>query len=226
MHERTALVLGATGLVGRHCLNVLLADDAYGRVVTLGRRALERSHPKLTHHIVDLNDLAAHGACFAVHDVFCCLGTTMKQAGSKAAFRRVDFDYAYEAAKLASEAGAEQYLLVSSIGADVRSPFFYTRVKGEIEEAVSVLPFYGVYLFRPSALTGARATPRPGEQVSERVLKGLSFVLKGPLRKYRPIPGATVARALVRVARDRPGGVRRYKSDAIAAIGQTWPGLS
>lgn len=216
---RTALLLGATGLVGRACLGLLLADDACAAVTTLGRRPLGRTHPKLTHHVVDFDDLAAHADRFAVDDVFCCLGTTMRQAGSREAFRRVDFGYPVEAARLAAGRGAGQYLLVSSIGADPASAFFYTRMKGEVEAAVAALPFYGVYLFRPSVLTGDRAERRPGERAYEAVMGALSFALRGPLRRYRPIAAATVARALVRVAKEQPGGVRRYESDAIAALG-------
>jgi uncharacterized protein YbjT (DUF2867 family) len=217
---RTALLLGATGLVGRHCLDRLLADPACAAVTTLGRRALGQAHPKLTHHVVDFDDLPAHAARFAVHDVYCCLGTTIRQAGSQAAFRKVDFTYPYEAARLASAAGVEQYLLVSALGADARSRVFYNRVKGEVEDAVAALRFYGCYLFRPSLLTGERPERRQGAKVFEAILEGLSPLLQGRLRKYRPIAGATVARALVAVAAARKGGVRRYASDEIAGLGR------
>ena len=220
MPPRTALLLGATGLVGRHCLDLLLADDAYAAVTTLARRPLDRTHPKLTQHVVDFDRLSARREMFAVQDAFCCLGTTMKEAGSKAAFRKVDYTYPLEAAQAAAGAGAEQYLLVSAIGANAKSRIFYNRVKGEVEDAVGALPFYGTYVFRPSLLTGTRDTPRPGEQVSEKIMDALSFALKGPLRRYRPIEAAQVARAMVRVAKDRPGGLRRYQSDEIVTIGR------
>ena len=218
MESRSALLLGATGLVGRHCLDMLLAEDLYATVTTVARRPLGRSHEKLTHHVVDFEYLGARAACFAVQDVFCCLGTTMKQAGSKAGFRRVDYTYVLEAARLAADAGAEQYLLVSAVGADPGSRFFYNRVKGEAEQAVSELPFYGTYLFHPSLLTGSRDVARTGERVAEKVLGRLSFLMRGPLRPYRPVAAACVASAMLAVARRRPGGVQRYESDEIAAL--------
>ncbi len=217
MNTRTALLLGATGLVGRHCLDLLLADAAYEAVVTLGRRPLRRSHPKLTHHVVDFDRLADAASLIEARDVFCCLGTTMKKAGSKEAFRKVDFDYPVAAARIAAANGAEQYLLVSALGADARSRFFYNRVKGEVEEAIGAFPFDGVYVLRPSLITGDREEARAGEQVSEWVLKALSFVLRGPLRKYRPIEARTIARAMVAMAKGRPGGLRVIESDQIPA---------
>lgn len=219
MASRTALLLGATGLVGGHCLDHLLVQEAYGAVVTLARRPLARAHPRLTHHIVDFEQLEAHAAAFAVDDVFCCLGTTMKQAGSQAAFRKVDYEYPLRAARLAVQGGASQFLLVSSLGADPGSRFFYNRVKGEVEAAVADLPFEGVYLFRPSLLVGERDERRLGERVGEAVLKAVSFALRGPLRRYRPVAGRTVAQAMVAQALRRPGGVRYVESEQIAALG-------
>lgn len=220
MPQRTARLLGATGLVGGHCLDLLLEDDAYAAVTTVGRRPLDRPHPKLTHHVVDFDDADAYEGLPAAHDVFCCLGTTMRQAGSKAAFRKVDFTYPYEAARRAHAQGSEQFLLVSAVGADPRALFFYNRVKGEVEEAVRSLPFEGVYLFRPSLLTGERGEQRPGEQVAERVMDLFSFVLRGPLRRYRPVPARTVAAAMVAVARQHPGGVQVFSSDRLGALAE------
>ena len=217
MNTRTALLLGATGLVGGHCLDLLLADATYEAVVTLGRRPLRRSHPKLTHHVVDFDRLADAASLIEAHDVFCCLGTTMKKAGSKEAFRKVDFDYPVATARIAAANGAEQYLLVSALGASARSRFFYNRVKGEVEQAVGAFAFDGVYVLRPSLITGDREEARAGEQVSAWVLKALSFVLRGPLRKYRPIEARTIARAMVAMAKRQPGGVQVIESDQIPA---------
>ena len=215
MNTRTALLLGATGLVGGHCLDLLLADAAYDAVVTLGRRPLGRSHPKLTHHVVDFDRLAEAASLIEARDVFCCLGTTMKKAGSKEAFRKVDYEYPIAAARIATTNGAEQYLLVSALGAGTRSLVFYNRVKGEVEEAIGALSFDGVYVLRPSLITGDREDARAGEQASEWVLGALSFVLRGPFRKYRPIEARTIARAMVTMAKRQPGGVRVIESDQI-----------
>ncbi len=218
--SRTALLLGATGLVGGHCLDRLLADEAYRAVVTLGRRPLGRAHPRLVHHVVDFDRLAGRAALFAVDDVFCCLGTTIGQAGSRAAFRTVDVTYPVAAAELALAQGAAQYLLVSSLGADTRSLFFYSRAKGEAEAAVCALPFEGVYVMRPSLLTGQRDQERTGERMAEAVLGALSFALRGPLRAYRPIAARTVAAAMVAAAKQQPGGVRVYEPEALRALAE------
>ena len=213
--NRSALVLGATGLVGGHVLRGLLADPAYAAVTTLGRRPLDRTHAKQTHHVIDFDEPAQYAPLVRADDVFCCLGTTMRQAGSKDAFRRVDYSYVVDAAKNASANGAEQFLLVSALGADAGSMVFYNRVKGEAEEAVRTLPFYGVYLARPSLLRGDRAEARAGEQRADAVLNAVSFLLRGPLRRFRPIEAATVAHALIALAKQRPGGVQVYGPEAL-----------
>lgn len=216
----TALLLGATGLVGGHVLDLLLADPAYRRVTVLGRRPVARMHPKLDQRTADFDRLRQeHAISFAVDDVFCCLGTTIATAGSQAAFRRVDHDYVVEAARAAAEHGARRYLLVSAAGADARSRIFYSRVKGEAEDAVRALPLDGVVLLRPSLLMGDRAEKRTGERIAQRVMPALEWMMVGPLRRYRPVEAATVARAMVRLAKQRPRGVRVLESDEIQQIG-------
>lgn len=220
MNARKALLLGASGLIGGHCLTLLLQDDAYQEVIAFVRKPLAQTHPKLVQHIVDFDRLSEHAALFQTEDVFCCLGTTIKKAGSQAAFRRVDFTYAYEAAQLAVAQGAKHFLLVSSLGADASSSVFYSRVKGEVEIAVTSLPFAAVSIFQPSLLLGARAEFRLGERIAEPVAKALSFLLLGPLKKYRAIEAHTVAAAMVRVAKAAAKGVMVYESDRIQEIGQ------
>jgi uncharacterized protein YbjT (DUF2867 family) len=214
--SRTALLLGATGLVGGHCLQRLLDEPAYGRVRVLGRRPLDRAHPKLEQHTVDFDRLAEHSGLFEVDDVFCCLGTTIRKAGSQEAFRRVDLVYPHEAARLAVEEGAKQFLLVSALGADPSSRVFYNRLKGETEMAVQGLRFQRVVIVRPSLLLGERAELRPGERIAELVSKPLAPLMRGPLAKYRPIPARTVAAALVCLALESGRGVRVVESDRLA----------
>ena len=220
MNTRKALLLGASGLIGSHCLDLLLQDEAYDEVITLVRKSLPQTHPKLTQHIVNFDYLQEHAAWLKAGDVFCCLGTTIKKAGSQEAFRKVDFSYAYEAAQLAIENGAEHFLLVSSLGADANSSVFYSRVKGELEIAISALPFTAVSLFQPSLLLGERAEFRFGERLAEPVAKALSFLLLGPLRKYRAIEARTVAAAMIKIAKSQSQGVKVYESDRIQEIGQ------
>lgn len=216
---RSALLLGATGLVGGHCLDALLADAAWNRVVVVGRRPVDAAGPKLEQRVVDFARLDDHADAFAVDDVFCCLGTTIKAAGSQEAFRRVDHDHVVAAARLASAAGARQFLLVTAMGADPGSRVFYNRVKGEVEREVAALPFAGVVLARPSLLTGDRQESRPLETLGRRLAPVLALLMVGPLRNYRPIPAAAVARALVRLAHENARGVRVVESAALAALG-------
>jgi uncharacterized protein YbjT (DUF2867 family) len=214
----SALVLGATGLVGRRCLDLLLGDGAYGRVVVLARRLAPREHPKLHWHVADLARVHEYGRLLGVDDVFCCLGTTIRAAGSREAFYRVDFGYVVGAARATAESGARQLLLVSALGADDRSRVFYNRVKGEAERAIRDLPFPATQIFRPSLLLGQREEFRLGERVAALALTPLSFLLSGKARKYRPVPANAVAKAMVRVAKLVPPGVNVFESDRIVAL--------
>lgn len=218
--RRKALLLGATGLVGGHCLDKLLADAVYGKVVALGRRPLPLEHEKLEQHTIDFARLAEFAPLLQTQDVFSCLGTTIRKAGTREAFREVDYTYQYEAARLAAQAGAEQLLLVSSMGADARSSIFYNRVKGELEDAVSKLPLRGVQIFRPSLLLGAREEFRRGERVSEYAMKTFSFLMVGPLEKYRPVQASAVASAMLNIAKEHPAGINVFESDRISAMAE------
>ena len=219
--RRTALLAGATGLVGGHCLELLLQDDAWEQVTVLGRWEIGTTHRKLVQRVIAFDRLAEIGDLPRVDDVFCCLGTTMKNAGSEAAFRRVDFTYVHELARLASRHGAGQFLLVSALGADRQSRVFYNRVKGEVEEAVRKLPFDGVHLFRPSLLLGERRESRPGERLAILAGRALEFMFVGPLGRYRPIAAPVVAAAIVHTAKDATHGVHVYESDRIRALAAT-----
>ncbi len=216
--SRTALLLGASGLIGGHCLDLLLADKDYTQVTILVRRSLSRTHPKLTQQVVDFDRLTEVADAFRVQDVFCCLGTTIKTAGSQEAFRKVDFTYPVESARLAVQQGATQFLLVSSLGANAKSSVFYSRTKGEVERAVAASDLSSVQIFRPSLLLGQRAEVRSGERMAEKLSRALSFLLVGPLRKYRPIEARAVAAAMIAVAKDQRAGIHLYESNQIAEI--------
>jgi uncharacterized protein YbjT (DUF2867 family) len=217
---RTALLLGATGLVGGELLTLLLADADYRQVTVLVRRNLPRTHPKLAQRVVDFGDLAGTADAFKVDDVFCCLGTTIKKAGSQEAFREVDYMYPVESAKLAARQGAGQYLLITALGANARSSVFYNRVKGEVEEAIGKLPLKSLHIFRPSLLLGDRQESRTGEKIATAVMKPLAFLLAGPLKKYRGIQARTVAQAMLRTAKRDLAGRHAYNSDVIQEMGK------
>ncbi|HEX8385035.1 MAG TPA: NAD(P)H-binding protein [Rubricoccaceae bacterium] len=221
----TALLLGATGLVGRYTLARLAGDARWGRVVTLDRRAVPRASGTHEPHVVDFRRLGdVDPALWTCDDVFCALGTTIKAAGSQAAFRRVDLEIPAEAARLARANGATQMLLVSSVGADAGSRIFYSRVKGEAEAAVRDAGFEAVQTVRPSLLTGDRDSPRAGEQVGEAVLGLLRPLLVGPLRNLRPTAADEVAAALVELAAAKRPGAHVYDPEAIRAWAATGPG--
>ncbi len=212
---RTALLAGATGLVGSHVLAQLLDSPLWTNVVTIGRRTAPQRHNKLEQRVADLGALEAMADLPRADDVFCCLGTTIKQAGSQQAFRRVDHDFVVSCARAGLRAGATQFLLVSAIGADPGSRIFYSRVKGEAESAVRQLSYRAVQIFRPSLLLGARAEFRFGERVAMLAAPVLSLLLPGPLHRYRPIRAETVAGAMVRIAREAPRGPNVFEFDAM-----------
>ncbi len=209
---RTALVAGASGLVGGHLLRLLLEDRDYERVTSLGRRELPLTHKKLAQRVVDFDRLAEVADVPRVHDVFCCLGTTIRKAGSQEAFRKVDYGYPLELARVAVRHRASQFLLVTALGANPGSRIFYNRVKGEVEEAVKRLQFDGIHIFRPSLLVGKRAESRPAERLTVALVPLVAWALVGPLRTYRPIRADRVARAMVRVAKEAGRGVHVYES--------------
>jgi uncharacterized protein YbjT (DUF2867 family) len=218
LSSKSALILGATGLIGGHCLNLLLNDASYKRVVVPVRRKLRIDHPKLEQHMIDFDRLEDYSNLFKTSDLFCCLGTTMKRAGSKEAFYKVDFTYAHQAAQMASRNGTERFLLVTSIGADPHSSNFYLRVKGEIEAAILKLPFTAIHIFRPSLLLGEREEVRLGEKIGMFSAKLFSFAFVGGLNKYRPIEAEVVAAAMIEIARRDLKGISIYESDEIQSI--------
>ena len=218
MSRKTALLIGGSGLIWGHCLAYLLADDHYDRVKALVRHPLAAAHPKLIQHQVNFERLQHHFAGIQADDVYCCLGSTLKKAGSQSAFYRVDFTYPAEIARLSLKNGAEQFLLVSALGADPESSIFYNRVKGEIEQAIAGYGFSGFYIFRPSLLLGARKERRPAEELGKRLLPCFSFVFKGPLKRYKPIEAQAVASAMVTTAKAAPRGKQIFESSRIHAL--------
>ncbi len=215
-----ALIAGASGLVGRHLLDQLLAAPEYDRVVSLGRRKLDIAHPKLEQMIVDFAALDQAAANLHCDDAFCCLGTTIKQAGSRENFRAVDQAAVLAFAWTAQRTGARRFIVVSALGADPHSRVFYNRVKGETEEALLVLAFDTLAIFRPSLLLGPRSRPRLGERVMAAILWFAEPMMFGRLRKYRAIEAAAVARAMLRCSFGCGGqGLLIYPSDEIEDLG-------
>jgi uncharacterized protein YbjT (DUF2867 family) len=215
---RTALIVGATGLIGKCCLYELLENTSYTKVIALVRKPLAIKHHQLQQFMVNFDELDTLTNELVADDVFCCLGTTIKVAGSQENFRKVDLEYPLTVAELTLHNGATQFLLVSAMGANAQSSIFYNRVKGEVEERIGALGFRSFHIFQPSLLLGARKEFRLGEIIVKAVMKGLSFLFIGPIKKYKAIPGATVAKAMVTIALQQKEGVYTYESDSISSI--------
>ncbi|MBL0309509.1 MAG: oxidoreductase [Bacteroidetes bacterium] len=212
---KTALLIGATGMVGEECLKELLASPAYDKVITLTRRALETQHLKLKNVVVDFNQLEKDQQEIGADDIFCATGTTIAKAGSQEAFRKVDFDLPFQVAQIAKRNGAKQFILVSSIGADSGSSIFYSRVKGELEGALAKLNFDALIIFRPSMLLGHRKEKRTGEAIGIFIAEKLSFLFVGPLKKYRGTPAGLLAKAMVEAAQQNKKGLSVIENDQI-----------
>ena len=191
---KTALIAGANGLTGSYLLKQLLESGKYDRVKTLVRRPLGLKHhyPALQEFIFDFEH--PDPKIVQANHIYCCLGTTMKKAGSKKAFKRVDHDYPLELARMARLNGAEKYALVSAVGANTRSMFFYNRVKGQLEAEVQQLPFETIYLMRPSMLLGPRREKRLGENIGKALMKPLRFLMPDSMK---PIHASQVAAAMI-----------------------------
>ena len=216
----TALIAGASGLVGGELLQQLLRAEEYDRVIALGRRRLDVSHPKLVQVVADFSSLEQTTADLRCVDAYCCLGTTLKEAGSREAFRAVDHAAVLAFAWAAQRAGAQRFFVVSALGADAGSRVFYNRVKGETEDALLVLGFATLAIFRPSLLLGRRARARLGERVMAALLWLAEPLLFGCLRKWRAIQAEVVARAMLRCSFGRAGqGVLVFPSDEIQDLG-------
>ena len=200
---KSAIVLGATGLVGRTLVNTLLQDRRYAEVTCLVRKPLSSSmfkdpHGKLKPVVIDFDNFQDYQGYFSVNHVYCCLGTTLKKAGSKQAFRRVDFEYVHVAAQLTRAQRADSFVWISSVGADAKSSNFYLRVKGELENAIMrMLQLPNAAAVRPSLLLGERDDARFMEDMAQKTAPIWQSLLKGPLKKYRPVHPIDVARNMM-----------------------------
>jgi len=220
---RTALIAGASGLVGAKLLDLLLADPVVARVHSLVRRPSGRAGDKLAEHLVDFGNLAATAVDGPVGEAYCCLGTTMRAAGSRDAFRTVDFELVVAFARLALRLGTASLTVISSLGADPESRSFYLRTKGEVERELIALGLPSLGIVRPSLLLGQRRELRIGERAGELGLRLASPLLKGSLARYRPVHARAVARAMADLGRRGEHGVHVLESDAIQRLGTERP---
>ncbi|EDM37721.1 putative NADH dehydrogenase with NAD(P)-binding domain [Pedobacter sp. BAL39] len=213
---KNAVVIGATGLVGSELVALLLSDERFETVTVFTRRSLKLQHPKLLEHLIDFDQYDSWQHQVKGDVLFSALGTTLKQAGSKAAQYHIDYTYQYHFAKAAAESKVSVYVLVSAAAASPDSKMFYSKMKGELERDVKQLPFSSIYFLQPSLLVGKRDHSRLGEKFGERVLA--VFNALGLFRKYRAISGKTVAQAMINAALTANPGVHVYALDDVFTL--------
>ena len=206
------MIIGSTGLVGNELLTILLEKKVYDLVISVSREPLHTEDPRLKQYVIHFDEMRDLKMAEEVEDVFCCLGTTRKKAGSKEAFYKVDYQYVLDAANASLHHKAQYFYLVSSMGASSSSNVNYYQVKGEIESSIADLPFKGVHIFRPSLLLGDRTERRIGEGLAKSL-----FNLLGPMlpENTRAIDAREVAMAMFKVAQEKKEGVQMYKSGSI-----------
>lgn len=202
--KKKALIAGSTGLVGNEILQLLLSNPHYVEIHVPGRRPPEVSDPRVIFHTTDfmqLDDLSIKG----IHEVYCALGTTIKKAGSQEKFRQIDFEAVVNLARWAAAAEVDHFVVVSSIGAHPKSRTFYLRTKGQMEQVLKTCRLNNLTIIRPALLLGQRKEFRLGERISAWLMKPLRFFMAGPLKKYRPIEAAQVAKAMVHLSKNNIG---------------------
>lgn len=211
MDSKTAIIAGASGLIGRSLTQQLLQSENYGQVIALVRKPLGIQHDKLKEITTDFDALETMEDFPEGNDVFCCLGTTQAKSKDNESYRKVDYHYCYNFAERALKEGASRFFLISSLGAKKGSSNFYLNLKGELEHAISFLDYRTIYIFRPSLLRGDRSENRPGEKFAQFITRIIPFI--GPLKKYRPIHADKVVDAMLKVAKQEDKGCYFYESE-------------
>lgn len=218
--DKTAIILGATGLTGGLLLKSLLADDRYLNITVFTRSPLGFTHQKLTEIQCDLLKLEAQQTQFTADEVFCCIGTTKAKTPDKELYKAIDFGIPVSAAQLCKKNNIPAFLVVSAMGADASSSIFYNKVKGEMEAAVLQLGLPKTHILQPGLIGGDRNESRPGEYVGKQLMKVLGFLMVGSLKKYKAIAPENIAATMIWLA-NNPYAETRLTSDIITKIAKT-----
>jgi uncharacterized protein YbjT (DUF2867 family) len=218
--NRTALIVGSSGLVGGLVLKLLLLDDRWDQVISITRTALSIKADKLKSYVTDLDEISSLNM-EDIDDVFCCLGTTIRKAGSRKSFRQVDHDYVISLAKKAYDCGATSFSLISAIGASIQSAVYYSKVKGEVERAVRGVGFKSVHIYRPSLLLGKRSEFRPLEELGQQTAPLLNMFMMGRMSDYKAIEAKVLANAMIEAPHNGLCGEHIHRYDDIVELAQT-----
>ena len=218
---KTAIILGATGLTGSTLLQKLLKDDRYSKIKLFSRSPIGVKNDKIEEHLVDLFELEKYESEFTADEVFCCIGTTQAKTPDDDTYHRIDYGIPVEAARLAKKNNIGTFIVISALGADVESKFFYNRTKGEMERDVIAQNVPHTYIFQPSLIGGKREEKRPFEAAWKKVMTVGNHLLVGPLKKYRSIHPDTIADAMIYVANNKYAAVR-IESGEIREIAESY----
>lgn len=212
---KTALIVGSTGLVGKYVVEYLLDNPKVEQVISLVRKPSGMQHSKLNEIIIDFDNLDQYASQFKADTLFCCLGTTIKAAGSQEAFKKVDYEYPIKVAEICKQNGTQHMLIITALGADKNSGIFYNKVKGETEETLKTLDFEQLDILQPSLLIGERDEFRLGENIAQKVMPLFDGLMFGSLKKYKSITGKQVAKAMVEIALQNNKGIHYHLSDEL-----------
>ena len=217
-NQKTAILLGGTGLTGSLLLHKLIADPTYTSIKLFSRRESGINSPKVREYVVDLFQMEKYKEAFTADEVFCCIGTTSAKTSDRDIYRAIDYGIPVTASRLARENKIQTFIVMSSLGANPRSRIFYSRTKGEMEEAVLAQNIPHTYILRPSLISGKRKEKRFGESAGAILLKMIQVFLQGRFRKYRSIEAGCIADAMMQLARTLPD-IRIVPSDIIHKLG-------
>ena len=215
---KKALVVGGTGLVGSHLVQQLLKSTSFDSIVALVRRSIFSDHPKLTEKIFDFKNLASYENLEFADHVFCCLGTTIKSAGSKEAFKFVDYELPLRFAKWSENSGVKSFSIVTALGANSESNIFYNHVKGRVEEEIQQLQISKIQIFQPSLIMGQRKEFRFGELIGKSIMTIFNPIMIGILGKYRGIHAKIIAKGMIHHLVNSENGIKIFESDQIGEL--------
>ncbi len=216
-HNKTAIILGATGLVGGILLDILLEDERYRKVLVFSRRDFSKDHPKLEKRIGDLLNLTSFSPHFKANEVYCCVGTTKAKTPDQEAYRKIDYGIPVAAAELCEKNEIPTLIVISALGADSNSSIFYNRLKGEMEEDVLKFGIPKTHIVQPSLIGGNRMEKRGGELFFKKVMSALEFLMIGPFKKYRIIRPEDIARSMLWLA-NNPYDEQRVISEKLKIL--------